>query len=476
MREPIHMFFVSLLASCILIASLLYYRYIFPKKNISYLSILICVSLLPLISLLRPGTYESGLLSEHVKYAIPFYNQLSSGIIIPRMIPGACSGYECPYFILQYPLPDYLASAFHFFGMSFLASMKAILAVAYVASGITMFFWAKSEFGEKSAFAVSLFYLFAPYHLETMHFRVSTGEVLSFIFPPLVFLFSKLIIETKKIKFVFLNALCVGLLILSHQATALFSIPLAVIYCLVKIPSLKTFLKTFPALLCSLFMGALYSSWYWIPAIFEGGKFTRAANQKGVIFQPLWYSFYSPLSNRLGLLFQGHNGELYTNIGYAHLFIFLIFTLFLIKIGIKKVDKKMCIFLLVSFLSLTFLMQKLSEVIWENLPLIKNIGDTFRLLVEIAFITSAMSGFVFKRIKNNFFYIIICLFVVFSTILNWGNRGTLSNVTDYTLLNEPLYAEAPCRTELSTPIWVDPCSPWVGAQPKNSIEILNGNA
>jgi len=61
-----------------------------------------------------------------------------------------------------------------------------------------MYLWLKTEFNENSAFVGSLFYLFAPYHLEDLHFRVSVGEVLSFAPLPFVFYFSSLLIKTGK--------------------------------------------------------------------------------------------------------------------------------------------------------------------------------------------------------------------------------------------------------------------------------------
>ena len=64
-------------------------------------------------------------------------------------------------------------------------------------------------------------YLFAPYHLVDLHFRASVGETLSFVFIPLVFLYSKNLIETKKYKFLILGAISIALLMTSHLATAM---------------------------------------------------------------------------------------------------------------------------------------------------------------------------------------------------------------------------------------------------------------
>ena len=61
-----------------------------------------------------------------------------------------------------------------------------------------MYFWIKDQFGKTAGFVAAIFYLFAPYHLLDLHYRASVGEVLSFVFIPLVFLFARKIIVSPK--------------------------------------------------------------------------------------------------------------------------------------------------------------------------------------------------------------------------------------------------------------------------------------
>jgi hypothetical protein len=69
----------------------------------------------------------------------------------------------------------------------------------------------------------------------------------------------------------------------------------------------------------------------------------------------------------------------------------------------------------------------------------------WRLLIPIAFITSAIAAIVATKLKNNLLLGLICFLVITSTILNWGNRKMVSppinpffnEVENYTEYVEP---------------------------------------
>lgn len=473
-HEPVKMVVVSLIASIILIAGVLIYRFVYPKKKVNLLALLILISLLPIISLLRKGTYQSGLLSEQVGVEFVFYSSLAEGIIKPLWAAKICSGFGCPLFVFQYPLPFYIPALFHFFGMSVLSSTKLLLGISFVASGVAMYYWAKNELGKVPGFVAAIFYLFAPYHLSTMHFRVSTGEVLSFVFPPLILLYSKKILDTGRYYWFLLNALSLALLILSHQVTSLITMPFIFFYIFVtyfrlKNKKLKNLIYTF----ISLGFGLVLSAFYWLPVLVEG-KYILLARANDVTFQPFWYYFYSPFQYRFGLLFQGNHGELYTNIGYIPLIILAISLVLLYKRKLGSYTS-LYLFLFISTIIYFVMMQKITQPIWHSIRLLLDIQFTWRFLIEVSLAVSLIAGIVVKVINKNWFTVLISALAIWITILNWGNRMTLPNVTDANFVNA-IYLEKPCTVELSTPIWVNICAPWIGKYPKEHLQTLTGQA
>ncbi len=473
MVDPYRMIFVNLIDVMAVGVSLLFYYYVYPKKKINLFFLLLILSILPLVSVLRKGTYESGDLSIHVKFAMQFFENLSQGNYFPEWIGRHCSGYGCPVYIFLFTLPYYVISFFHMLGFTFLASAKLLLISTYILSGVGMFIWMKNELNEKAAFVAAIFYLFAPYHFIDLHFRVSIGELLSMAILPFAFYFTKRLIETKRPVFFILNGVSFASLILSHQVTSFVSLPLLFLYGLLvwsrdkKKDFLKLLIMTF-----SLISGILLASYYWIPLLLES-KYTWYKIEDVIAFHPLSSFLYS--QNRFGLLFQGHHGELYLNIGYVQWVIIGISLFLLLKRRLQGKEKKLMLAVFITFVSFFIMMQEITKPIWDFFSFLKNFQFSWRLMVEIILLTSVMAGLITTKIKNNTFIVILCSITILYTILNWGNRKTIPT-NDATLKIQELFDEYPGGVDLTTPKWVDKYKQWIGTKPLSYIETLSGNS
>lgn len=420
---------------------LLIYRYIFPKRKINLFFLLIIISIIPILSLFREGTFRAGDLRAHTAQLIDFYYNIQEGIIFPQWAGDLCGGYGCPVYEIEYILPYYIASLFHFVGFSFLTSLKLVLAFSFIASGITMYFWAKEEFGDIPGFVAAIFYLFTPYHLIDLHFRASIGEVLSFVFIPLLFLFCKRLMEKKKIKYFFLEALTVLLILLSHSSTSIITIPLTLIYGVVlwlRLPRKEKNIVLFFLPLFSIVYGILLSTFYWLPALhdvqYTWWRFTTYGD-----FKPFWDYLFSPIM--YGFLFQGHQGEYRLIIGYPQV-LFILFAIFLlVKNKIDKKQKLFLIVLLLSFFVLFFMLLSQSNFIWHYITILHTFITVWRLLVPISFITAAIAGIVIKNITKPILIIFICYITINSTILNWGNRKMIPPLANPFITTDAIYTE-----------------------------------
>ncbi|MDP3941922.1 MAG: 6-pyruvoyl-tetrahydropterin synthase-related protein [bacterium] len=475
MLDPYRMVVVNVISSCILIVGLLLFKYVYPKKNVPLIVILILISLLPLVSLLRKGSYESGLLSEHVGVAMSFFDTVSEGNILPTWSQKACSGYGCPLFIFHYFLPFSISYVYHLLGFSFLASVKLLLASSFVASGITMYLWMKEEGGKLTGFVSALFFLFAPYHLADLHFRVSIGEILSMALLPIIFLSIKKLSVRFEWRYFFIGLMSTSMIILSHHITLFASLPIVAVYSLICVRKNKSKWEKIIQIGTMLGIGMLLVAYYWIPIVVES-KFMRQSLTQGVLFSPFWSYIYSPFEYRFGLLFQGHRGELYPNLGYIHIVVLIMAGILLLKNKINGKIKPFFLSFFLLFIFYFFMTQSISERVWKIIPFLENAGFAWRLMIEVSFITAVIAGLVVKQLNKQWITILLCFFVVWLTILNWGNRRMISEQNDAYFRKVPLYEEAPCRVELSTPIWVDPCAPWIGKYPKEHLQILAGRA
>jgi hypothetical protein len=448
--------------------------YIF-KRKINLLLLLILISILPIVSIFRIGSYESGDLSQHIRNLMSFYNLLFNYHLIPRWAPEFNSGYGDPYFIFIYPLPYIIGSIFHAVGFSFLMSLKLVLAFSFVISGLTMYFWAKEELGVKPGFVSSIFYLFMPYHLVDMHFRVTVAENLSFVFLPLILLAIKKVTENGSKKWFLILAISFGLLILSHQTISVMFLPIMICYCLFTFFQKQN--KRFINLsLCfiSIISGFLLTFFYWMPILAFAKYIKQGLFPAYILFPGITQLLYSPW--RFGFLFQGHKGELSYLIGYTQLFTVLLSLYLIFKKMFTKKIRNLLIFFLIIFAILFTMLLPVTRPIWEISPFLKYSQFSTRLLVPLALCISIIAGIVVSRINKTWFMFTLCFLTISYTAINWGNRGTIANINDDYLRKEYNAKHDIANFEATFPIWVELSKHNPILSPNSNMEILNGEA
>jgi hypothetical protein len=437
--DPYLITFINIVLVGLLTIILLFYRYIFPKKPINLFLLLIIISIVPIISIFRPGMYRSGDMRTHLPYLMGFYQSIHEGNMLPLWMGETCGKYGCPVFEFEYILPYYVGSLLHLIGFSFLTSVKMLLALPFIASGITMYLWAKSEFGKIPGFAAALLYLFAPYHLLVVHFKGSVGEVFAFVFIPLLFLFGKKLIETNNKIFFFLLALSFFCLLLSNSSLTIASAPIAVGYgIIVWYNKIKRSSRDLILFFASFLYGFMLASFYWMPALFEV-KYTWLRFINYGSFIPIILYLYSP--TYLGFLNQGHHGEYHQIIGYPHLLGVIAATILLFQKRIEKKLRLLLAYFLCSFIFLFFMFFPMSKPVWDNITLLHSFIGQTRLLTPIAIITAAIFAILIRKIKNPFFIMLICYLIIATTVLNWANRKMIPPPADPITNDSEIYTE-----------------------------------
>lgn len=482
MIGPYQMAYINLLGSLLVLGATLFYKFIFPKKSINLFVLLIIISFLPLVSLLRTGVYESGDFNLHIYRTMSFYQNLTDGNLIPSWASILNGTYGYPLFIFLNPLPYYVISAFHFMGFSFINSMKLFISFSFILSGVFMYLFAKETLRNKlAAFTAAIFYLFAPYHLVDLHFRIDVGEILSFVLIPLMLFFLYRLFKQGTIIYILWTGLAFALLIMSHQAIGLLTlwlvIPLLIMGVLrdfKRIKEIRLWIKIFVAF-C---LGVLISAYAWVPYI-TYVKYTLASEiftrfPSFVNFQELLYSPW-----RFGLLFQGPKGELSFLIGYIQIFVFSILVIYLLlKRRKAKYAKELTIWLAATAF-LAFLLTRYSEIVWLVVPVMKNMLIASRILSVLAFSISFTAGF-FALValnKKAVVYVVIVL-AIGTTLLNWGNRRVIPEITDNSLRNNLPYStyEGEALACIGNTIWYSNKCVWINKVPASKINVINGQA
>lgn len=472
MLDPYRMVTINVIASLILLVIFIVVKYVY-KKSLSPLFLLLTISILPVISIFRVGVYESGDFTIHIARSMAFYDALLEGNFLPSWAKDLNATHGYPLFIFNYSLPYYIISFFHFLGFSFITSMKIFLTTAFMLSGVTMYFWTKRIYKKSTAaFMAAIFYTFAPYHLIATHFKVTIGEVLTFALLPFAFHCTYLLYKKPRLPIVMLTGFVFSLLILSHAVLGFFSLLLAASFILfLSFGERETLeLKNISIAFIIALTISLYS---WAsPLLLQKYTINDVVPIGTAYFPMLSELLYSPW--RQGFLFQGPQGEISLLLGYVHIFILLITlaVIFFKKIPIKI--KGQLIFWIVATVLLIFLITAYSKPLWESVPFLKIVGS-HRLLIFTSFTMSLLAGYYVLLFNRRVLVFFLVIFAIGTTILNWGHRRVMPDVTDSILKNNLWKSTAEGEGHFyANSKWVDIHNPWFSKHPKQHIEILKG--
>jgi len=444
------------------------------KINRSFLFVFL-VSLLPLFNLITPGLpiTHDGL--DHVVRIANFYQSLTEGILIPRWAGNLNWGYGHPILMFLYPLPSYITSLFHFFGFSYIDSLKLIFASTYVFSGIFMYLWLKEFLGNKAAIVGSILYLFAPYRFVDLYVRGALGEHVAFTFIPLVlyamYKFNKLS-NKNSFRNYYLRGLIVSIsfaaLILSHNAISLLFIPFVLFYLFYLFIENKSKIKL---VLSATFLafGLLFSFFFWFPAFTEGKYTLRDIVTAGEYVK----RFVEPLTLLYGQWNFGGSGLFSVQVGIVHITLVILSIVLFSKL-FKKTDKQKYLYLgVVSFLTVSILLMfKEFNFIWEKITTLQKLQFPWRLLSMVVFSTSLIGSLFISKANPKYRNVLVIVTVLLSIIftLNYWHAKQYTKIDDRYF---NVIFNGTTDTGESAPIW---SIRFMEKKPKDTIEVIEGKA
>lgn len=362
-----------------------------------------------------PPTHDG---EYHVIRFYEFDKALRDGNLYPRWAPDLNNGFGVPLFNFVYPLPNYAASIFHFFNISFIDSFKISMFVAIIIGGVFFYLWAREFWGELGGIVSSIFYTFSPYHFVDIYIRGSVGEVWALgFFPAFLWSYTRFVNSRQKI-YLISSSIFLALIVFSHNILAL----MFFLFILVYIPFLicgeknkkRLTLDTSLILLFGLGLSAIF----WLPAIYEakyatGLQIFNVASHFPDLYQLLIPSWGSGFSG------GEMQNELSHQIGAANLFVVFLSVIVILS-QIKGKNKKLphTFFFLICFIFVLFLMLRISLFAWQIIPFMNYFQFPWRLLsLEILF-ASFLAGSIFSlNIKNKFFNLFFAIFLIFIAII-----------------------------------------------------------
>lgn len=363
-----------------------------------------------------------------------------------RWVPDMGYGFGFPLFNFYPPLPYLFGEVFRLIGIPFVDTAKLLFMVAFVASGVTMYFLAKEFFSKWGAILSAIFYVWAPYHAVDIYVRGAMNESWALIWFPLVLRISyRLIIEKGKLKWWFAGLAVAWFgLFTSHNLMVLIFTPVFGVWCLLWLVRTKNWRRIQDLLLAGVWSFGL-AAFFSIPVLLES-KLVQTNNL--VVGYYEYVAHFATMSQTLFSRFWGYgpsawleNGDKMSfQIGHIH------WILSLILLGVvayrfwknRKLDRSVAavlFFLIIGWIAL-FMTHSRSTPIWQAIQPLKFVQFPWRFLTIGILGLSFVAGYLGEALKpNGWFRVIITSSAIISlVVINWNyflpEHGRLGALTD----------------------------------------------
>ncbi len=205
---------------------------------------------------------------------------LRQGTVYPRWAPDVYFGYGSPVFNFYSPLSYYIGEFLHFLGLDLQNAIKITLACFLLLGAMGAFLLARSLFAslmdkpwqrEWVGFVTAAAFVYSPYFLVDIYVRAALGEALAMALLPLCVWAVRRLVFAPNISNVLLAGLLAASLVLSHQLTALFALPVVagyVLILLVFLPS-RDRLHAVMSVTASGWLAAALGAFFWLPMLVE---------------------------------------------------------------------------------------------------------------------------------------------------------------------------------------------------------------
>jgi hypothetical protein len=358
---------------------------------------------------------------------------ISAGIFPPRFVPDLSFGFGYPLFNFIYPLPYYLGEIVHLLGFSFVGSIKVLMFLSIPLSATSMFVFLKRLVKSDLSLTGALIYAYLPYRSTEVFVRGDVGEILSFVFFPLISLSIFELtkgVNKNKWKYVGLGGISVALLILTHNIAAYMFLPFAVLLVILFIIFInKERMKRIVSVALMFILGGLGSIYFWLPALRDSSlmKYDTVYN--------FWD--YFPGVKRLITPYFGYGGfpTMSFFIGLSAFVAIILGSAFAI-FSFRRItrENKIVFFwsLMVLLISL-FMMNVRSTFIWNTIPLLPYFQFPWRFLLMVVFV-SPIFLIGLENIKHRFLIALgIGLFAIVTTVSFFHPQDYLNRDDSYYL-------------------------------------------
>lgn len=388
------------------------------KKYLDKYWYLVILLLIPAgLALFVPGYYGASD-DIHIAWLYELHKTIFMGKIPPRFVADLSFGFGYPLFNFVFPLPFYIAEAFHLVGFGLVDSIKALFFISIPISFLFMYLLLRQFVSKALSLSGAILYVYTPYRAVDLYVRGAIGEIVSFIFLPLIILSIIKINSSKNLRWVGIGALATASLLLSHNITAYMFLPAVLLLSLLQFffsSNKKAFAaKSFLAI-C---MGFLISIYFWLPAVVETRYMKYDTVFNFVDHFPTLRQLMTPYWG-YGASVPGPGDGMSFFLGTVNVLILIAGLVIAITSWSRfKLEIKMLLsWVFICLGSVFFLMNYRSFFLWNHIPLLPYFQFPWRFLIITTFAIPLLIV-VFEKFKAR---LLIAATAIFFTLITTGS-------------------------------------------------------
>lgn len=235
----------------------------------SALLVVTAVAVLVILPVMLFGIPSNIDLSNHFRFAIPFYESIRSGHIYPGWLAESTGGLGDPSFRFYPPGLYYLLAATRSLtGNWYAASILTFITISVV-GGIGMYFWARLVLPRNLAVCAAVIYTLAPYHINSLYQALMLAEYAASSVLPFAFAFLHRICRFGRKRDMAGLAAAYAVLILTHLPLTVIGSLALLVYALLCMDWKKSPAATLLRLSFSVLVGLAASACFWATMVSE---------------------------------------------------------------------------------------------------------------------------------------------------------------------------------------------------------------
>lgn len=388
----------------------------FKKDNIISCIILVLISLFICIPLVKKGFLITHDGTAHFSRNFSTIQGISTGQYPPTIISNFCGGFGYSWNLFYPPLSTYINAFFYLIVQNYVISMKLTIILSVMLASIFMFKFIQDVTQNKNiSLTVAIIYVTSIYFITNIYVRLAIGEIMVYMFLPLLFLGLYNIFYNKGKKNYLLTIGAVGIL-LSHNISSLIVVILSILFILLHFKKLfknEDSIQIWKNLLINAFFIILIVLFFYGPLL-EHKLATEyvAMSKEGMATKEF------VLENAIHLyqlVFDKFGYGMPPSLGLS-----ILIPLLLTPICYRKIRKeKRLLYLSILILGLITVFMTTNCFPWERMPnIFILIQFPWRMLLFSTFLLSIIAGInICKCIKNlKILFIILITIIIYSCI------------------------------------------------------------